>query len=289
MEVWGIMLKLAIAGILSALLVVSCSSSRGMKGSDASATLSPRKEIKVDPETSPENFVVKVRNVADFSYSNKNRFELFVNGKKVRPVNKIHNGTRNYIYRLTLQPGYYEVKGKYFWQGGWKEEKTNVKTKDMVRISPGERTMLELNIEKDRGILVDKDLRFSVRHESLSGNTQQVAKKEAPKAKTTQQRSAVQEPAVISEPVATTAQRSSSGKVKLQINTEPDNCDVILDDAMVGQSPLSIWVDPNTSYVVQLKHPNYRTLIRYIDEEKLKEKNKIILIERLEAVERSGL
>ena len=175
----------------------------------------------------------------------------------------------------------------------------------MVRIEPGERTLLELNLEKDRGVLLDKKLMFTVRRESISGGGQPFTQKTAPvktykPAITQSPRTVETKPEVISEPAVThtpardiertpASPARASAKVKLQINTEPDNCDVILDDQMVGQTPLSIWVDPNTSYVVQLKHPNHRTLIRYLDREKLISKDKIILIERLEPVDKSGL
>jgi hypothetical protein len=123
---------------------------------------------------------------------------------------------------------------------------------------------MDIDIPKDwRGMVTDDELYFHVAYEPFFED-------EAP------QQEAIQE--------VTQQQYTTGEKIQLQINTDPVYCDVIIDDQMVGQTPISIWVDNSISHVVQIKKDNYRTVMRLYDAEDLRTRDKLILIERLEPV-----
>jgi hypothetical protein len=250
--------------VILLLFFAGCASKKALIGTEVTTKLKPVKPLNTDVH-SPINLVVKASNIADFSHSNKNYFELYINKKLVQPNNKTDNATQNYTYNLQLQPGYYEVYGIYYWHGGWREEQTKVFATELVRIDPDMRTILEVKIPKDyRGIVTEKQLYFAYSTEPL-----------------------YRMDSFSSEPFANSPTQNNikSEKVKLQINADPENCDVIIDDEMVGQTPMTVWVDRNTSHVVQLSHPNYRTKMRLIDKEGLATRDKVIMLERLEPLE----
>ncbi len=307
-------------GALCAFLLLGCSSQRGLVGTSALKTVKPLKELDADVAGFPVNLVVRATNIADFSHSNKNRFELFVNDKLVRPRNNVHNGSRTYVYHLKLMPGYYKVEGVYHWHDGTRKVKTRVTTRELVPIEPRQRTVLNVAMEKDwRGILLNERPMFAVSFKPLEGSAAAVPVKNAapePETKNVAKLRGTKRPAAaaggdakttpaLPSPPADTgtvpATLSGTGtpagtvlprplppepqsrpKVQLQINTVPDNCDIIIDDEMVGQSPLSVWVSRDRSHVVQIKHPDYQTVIRFIDQEKLRTRDQMIVIERLQ-------
>jgi hypothetical protein len=255
------MYKLIIPALTLLLMIVGCSSKKGLVGNEVTSKVKPVKPIEAEAPESLINLVVKAGNIADLSTSNRNRFELYINSELINPKNKIDNSTANYVYQLQLVPGYYEVKGIYYWHDGWREERTKVRTHDLVKVEEFSRTVLEINIPKDwRGMVTEDDLIFNISQKSLYRQDQQ----------------GYPQPDVVQQQVET------GPKVKLQINTDPDNCDVILNDEMVGQTPITVWIDRNTSHVVQLKYPGYRTKMRLIDQEGLKTRDKLIMLERLE-------
>lgn len=257
------MIKAVVAGLVLLLFLAGCSSNKGLVGDEAINKVKPLKELEAQESTSA-NFIVRANNIADFSYSNKNRFELFLNKKLVRPQNEVDNATTTYNYEFRLQPGYYQVNGVYYWHDGWKERETKVNSKELVRVGYDRKTVLDVDIPKDwRGMVTDDELFFHVAYQSFFEEEQ--------------------EP--VSQEVAQNAQRQATGgKIRLQVNTDPDYCDVIIDDKMVGQTPISIWIDNSTSHVLQIKKENYRTVMRLLDEEDLRMQDKLIFIERLEPV-----
>lgn len=257
------MIKTLVAGLSLLLLLAGCGSNKGLVGDNATSKLKPMKELEVQEATSA-NLLINVNNIADFSYSNKNRFELFLNKKLIQPTNKIDNATPTYVYELRLQPGYYEVSGIYYWNDGWRERQTRVKSKELVRVGQDRRTVLDIDIPKDwRGMVTDDELFFNVAYKPFF-------EEEEPQQETPQE--------------VAQRQYTPGQKIQLQINTDPVYCDVIIDDQMVGQSPISIWVDNNTSHVVQIRKDNFRTITRLYDAEDLRTRDKLILIERLEPV-----
>lgn len=264
----------ALIGLVGLLFLVGCASRSSLVGDQTYHILKPVKELDIDQSLLPVNLVVRVHNVADMGRSYKNRFELRVNGRQIEPVTEVTNVQSDYEYHLKLQPGYYEVKGTYFGYGGWEEEQAEVRTRDLVRIEPTRRTVLNVTIRKNwDGTPVDDVMYFNVDHEPL-GRQPAVAEKPVPGP-------AAPEPA--SEPGKGRVFRQRP--VMLQINTDPERCDVIIDDQAAGQSPLSIWVNSGTSHVVQISHSGYKTVIRYLDAAKLRKREKITIIERLEKEE----
>ncbi len=256
------------------LVVAGCAGHKALVGEQTYYTLEPVKELDIDQALLPVNLIVRVHNVADMQKSYKNRFELKVNGKKIVPVTPVTNVQGEYEYHLKLKPGYYKVEGRYYASGGWEEEVAEAKTRDLVRIEPNRRTVLDLTIRKSwDGTPVDKVMYFNVSYEPLG---QEIAAPEKQAKAVTQ---AAKAPA---GEKGTKRSVLREQPVMLQINTDPEHCDVIVDDQNVGQSPLRVWVDSGTSHVIQVSHDGYKTAIRYLDSKKLRGKDKITIIERLE-------
>ncbi len=256
------MLKFYVVSMFMLLWLLGCGSNKGLISDEAASKIKPLKSVELPQSVMPDNLVLKIRNIADFASSYKNRFELYINGELVRPDNKVDNATSNYTYEMKLQPGYYEVKGFYYWYGGWKEERTTIRTQDLVSVYPDRRTLLDIEIPKDwRGVVTDRDLFFTVSHEPF-------VREESPVADASVTREAV--------PV------KNGKKIELQINTDPNSCDVIVDDKLLGQTPLRIWIDRESSHVLQIKRENYRSILRLLDYEELIRSEKLFILERLE-------
>jgi len=73
-----------------------------------------------------------------------------------------------------------------------------------------------------------------------------------------------------------------TGKIALQINTVPTHCAVIVDDKMVGQSPLTVYVDRFSDHVVQISRDGYAERIRLLDHHFFGNESTHILLEKLE-------
>ena len=247
-------------------LLAGCSTNKGMVTDKPTLVLKPSKQIEVEQSSLPVNLKVLVKNVADNFYSNKNYFRLYVSGKLIQPQNQINNTTKDYQYELQLEPGFYEVKGNYYWYDGWQENQTEVKTQQLVRVDENGQTELAVDIPKSsRGIVEAKQLFFNVNYKSSSESTE-IAQAEN-----------ITKPTVPAQNILAGRKRT-----KLQINTDPPNCDVYINDELIGKSPISWWVGITESHVVQVKHDNYRTGIRVVVPEEMVKEEKIIIIQRLE-------
>ena len=77
-------------------------------------------------------------------------------------------------------------------------------------------------------------------------------------------------------------QRENKTQIALQINTVPIHATVIVDDKVVGQSPLTIYVDRFTSHVVQIFREGYEEKVRFVDHHFFGEEMKYIMLEKLE-------
>jgi hypothetical protein len=246
-------------------LLAGCSANKGIVTDKPTLVLKPSKQIEVEQSSLPVNLKVLVKNVADNFYSNKNYFRLYVSGKLIQPQNQINNTTKDYQYDLQLEPGFYEVKGNYYWYDGWQENQTEVKTQQLVRVDENGQTELSVDIPKSsRGIVEAKQLFFNVNYKSSSELTE-IAQTDTTK------------PTVPAQNLLAGRKRT-----KLQINTDPPNCDVYIDDELIGKSPISWWVGINESHAVQVKHDNYRTGIRVVVPEEMVKEEKLIIIQRLE-------
>lgn len=252
-------------------LFTSCGPSRGLVGTDAASRIKPVQQITVEDSQMPVNLEVIVRNVADQAASNKNEFKLYINNKLIQPSNKVDNTTRNYFYTLKLQPGLYDVKGTYYWHDGWTDARTDIKTQELVQVDDRGRTILEKEIPKDwRGIVKGKNLLFDVNYESFEKKSETLISSEKPVLESS--KPDVKQVGVL------------ENKIKLQINTDPSNSDIYIDDQMIGQSPISWWVDESTSHVVQARYDNYRSAFRIVSPEEMFNQDKVIIIQRLEPI-----
>lgn len=245
------------------ILLIGCTSNKSMVTDKPTLVLKPAKQIEMEESLLPVNLKVLVKSVADNFYSNKNYFRLYVSGKLVLPQNQVNNTTKDYQYELQLEPGFYEVKGDYYWYDGWQENRTEVKTQQLVRVDEMGQTELTVDIPKSsRGIVEAKQMFFNVNYKSDSESTD-IAQ---------------------ADTIAKPAQNILAGRkrTKLQINTDPPNCDVYINDELIGKSPISWWVGIDESHAVQVKHDDYRTGIRVVVPEEMVKEEKLIIILRLE-------
>jgi len=279
-----------IAVLAGVLVVWGCASRSSLVSNQTYYELEPVKALDIDQSLLPVNLVVRVHNVADMGLSYKNRFELKVNGRLIAPVTEVSNVQSDYEYQLKLKPGYYEVKGTYFGAGGWSEERAEVRTRDLVRIEPGRRTILEAWIRKNwDGTPAEKVMFFDVSYQPITESGAGPGTGPAPGVRGERETAMASQPPVeVTVPTGVQLSRPGASAIlrnrpaMIQINTDPDHCDVIVDDQAVGQSPLQIWIDSSTSHVIQISRPGYRTAIRYLDASRLAGEEKITLIERLE-------
>ena len=92
------------------------------------------------------------------------------------------------------------------------------------------------------------------------------------------------DPVVHPQPVAEVEPARPAGEntIALQINTVPIHCQVIVDDKMVGQSPLTVYVDRFSDHVIQISRDGYAERIRLLDHHFLGNESTHILLEKLE-------
>ena len=262
--------------VILGLIIISCGNkSSGLAGIEAGAQLKPSKQMEIDLAEIPHNLEVIVKNVADNSNSNKNYFKLYVNKQQIQPQNVVDNTTSEYQYKLKLLPGFYDIKGVYYWNDGWKDLKTEIKTEELVRVDEKGLTRLEKEIPKDwRGVVQGKNLLFEASYtefdrgdegspaqfvtDSVSNQSQIVGNKRK--------------------------NNSGSKRIKFQINTDPVKCDVYINDELIGTSPISWWVDRSSVHVVQVRADGYRTGIRVIPPEEMQGEDKVVVILRLDAL-----
>lgn len=256
-----------------ALVLASCGNKgRGVVGVEATDKLKPQKEVEFDKADLPYNLEVFISNVADKTYSNKNYFRLYVNKQHIQPQNMVDNTSSNYEYRLKLLPGYYNIKGVYYWNDGWKDVKTEIKTEDLVRVDEKGITVLKKEIPKDwRGVVQGKNLRFEMSYTEIEEAKSASQQKFAMDSLSNQQN-------------VYRKGYTGSGRVKFQINTDPVKCDVYINDELIGSSPISWWVDRTTVHVVQVKAQGFRTGIRVVPPEAMRNDEKVVVIMRLDAL-----
>jgi hypothetical protein len=263
--------------IFLSVILASCGNKgRGVVGVEATDKLKPQKEVEFDKADLPYNLEVFITNVADNAYSNKNYFRLYVNKQLIQPQNTVNNTSGNYEYRLKLLPGYYNIKGVYFWNDGWKDVKTEIKTEDLVRVDEKGLTVLKKEIPKDwRGVVQGKNLRFEMSYTEFE------------LAETASQRPFAID-TLSNQQNVNRVGYTGTGRVKFQINTDPVKCDVYINDELIGSSPISWWVDRSTVHVVQVKAQGYRTGIRVVPPEEMRNDGKVVVIMRLDALPNYG-
>lgn len=235
----------------------------GCKGNvsidEAYNAIRPVKQLEL-PEQVEENFVVIIENVADEGSSYKNRIDLYINDYKINPDWLVSNVQNTYEYRMRMRPGYYELKAHYNAYIGWGEDKYEIKSEDLIRVQHDKRTVVTAEIvKKPNGEPVNKTMYFTAKLEDLK----------SPSAKETKQRPMPDQPKI-------------GEKIALQINTVPEHAQVIIDDKVVGQSPLRYDVTRHEDHIIQISAPGYKTTTKYIDRAKMGTQSVYHVIQELE-------
>lgn len=281
------MIKL-IRFLLSSLIIASfvllngCASSK-ITIDEAYKILKPVKQLEL-PEQVDNNLVIVLENVADEGSSYKNRIDLFINDKKVQPDWAVSNVEKTYTFKLKVKPGYYKVRADYYAYVGWGEDKFPIEIDDLVRVTHDARTIVKCNIAKEpNGEPVNKKMYFKI--ESKPFDFQQTktiqstisAKPNRPQVKRLRKR-----PIPVEEPQPPVKIRPKKNSVVLQINTIPEKTKIILDDKLVGQSPLRIVADRTTDHVLKLAASGYKTSIKYLDQAIFGDEEIIHIVQELE-------
>ncbi|MBN1480553.1 PEGA domain-containing protein [candidate division KSB1 bacterium] len=231
----------------------------GCKGNvsvdEAYNAIRPVKQLEL-PDQIEENFVVIIENVADEGTSYKNRVDLYINGHKINPDWLVSNVQNKYVYRMRMRPGYYELKAYYNAYVGWGEDKYEILSEELIRIQHDKRTVVTADIvKKPNGEPVNKKMYFTAKFEDF---TKETKKRQD------------------SEPV------EIDSFIDLQINTVPEHAQIIIDDKVVGQSPLRYKVTRNEDHIIQISAPGYRTKTKFIDHAKMGSQNIYHVIQELE-------
>ncbi len=121
----------------------------------------------VQKEQKP-NLIVKIDNVADTKNSYKNYVELYVNNFHIK-TDDLSNIKRKYNYQLTLQPGIYKVRAKYYASTGWKIKTFDIETREDVMIFPNKVAKLYISLKKNSwGGLTEGVAYFDVSYKALN-------------------------------------------------------------------------------------------------------------------------
>lgn len=166
---------LGITLILMMVGLIACAGHQRIKFDEAFLRIKPAAPLpEALAKKQPVNLYVQVENVADMRTSYKNHLDLFVNNFLIIPEQEITNITRDYIYRLSLQPGIYKVKALYYASTGWEEKSFKIVPRDeQVLVFPDKKAVLKVTLRKDSwGAPVDKVTYFDVSYEPIekSGN-----------------------------------------------------------------------------------------------------------------------
>ena len=259
--------------IIFSLALVGCASQMELQPDQTYFALKPTEALEESElATIPENLFVKVENVADMGTSYKNRLELYINGRLIKPEKEISNYQNTYTYRLKLQPGIYKIKALYLAYDGWKEKAYQIIPRETVKIKPNTKTILSAYIwKKWNGLPTQKVMLFEVKYEPLLGTSSSTMATKNKKTQVGQH-----------EPPPTTDKRELDDLIILQINTAPANANVIVDDKYMGQSPLKVYIDRNNSHIVQISYPGYKEVMKFLDSHQFGNKKVIHLMQKLE-------
>jgi hypothetical protein len=279
-------ISLLFLGLAFTIFFTSCGSGQ-LTVDEAYSVLRPVKQLEL-PDQVSENLVVSIANVADEGSSFKNHLDLYVNDKLIKPNWAVSNVENKYTYKLRLRPGYYEVKAYYYALVGWGEEKFPISTKEPVRITADQRTLLSCDITKEAGgIPVNRKMIFKMTTEPFEAAAQ------TPAQPAVQNTAPVvpDKPVEIAQPALQVTIKPPDPtpvverSIALQIKTVPENAEVILDDKFVGQSPLTLLVTREVDHVVQIAAPGYRNAVKYLDHSLFGEEQALHLYQTLEPIQ----
>ena len=248
--------SILISGIL---ILIGCKGSVSVD--EAYNAIRPVKQLEL-PDQVQDNLVVVIENVADEGSSYKNRVDLYINDRKIDPNWLVSNVQNRFIYKFRIRPGYYEIRAEYHAYIGWGEDSYKIESEELVRVQHDQRTIVTAEIvKKPNGEPVNKTMYFVASQEGFSGSSD----------------SGFETPAD-----RTPSQPQTGELITLQINTVPEHAQIIVDDKVVGQSPLKYDVSRNEDHIVQISAEGYRTKTRFIDRAKIGSKEKYHIIQELE-------
>lgn len=156
--------------IIMLLIIIGCAGHQRIKYDETFLRIKPAAPLpEAIAKKQPINLYVKIENVADERTSYKNHLDLFVNNFLIEPEHEITNITRDYSYRLSLQPGIYKIKAVYYASTGWEDKSFRILPRDsQVMIFPDKKLVLNVSLKKDSwGAPVDKTTYFQVAYEPI--------------------------------------------------------------------------------------------------------------------------
>lgn len=250
---------LSVVAIMGVLMLLGCKGK--VTVDEAYNAIRPVKQLEL-PDQIEENLVIIIDNVADEGSSYKNRLDLYINDYKISPDWLVSNVQNKYVYRLRMRPGYYKVKAYYHAYVGWGEDKYEILSQDLVRVQHDKRTIVEADIvKKPNGEPVNKTMYFDAEYQDFSQSTSLDSEPAAPQHSPLPQMGEM---------------------ITLQINTVPEHAQIIIDDKVVGQSPIRYQVNRNQDHIIQISAEGYRTKTKFVDHSKMADKSVFHIIQELE-------
>lgn len=161
---------LVITFILSLVAIFSCAGHQKIKFDETFLRIKPDAPLpEAIARKQPINLYVEINNVADARTSYKNHLDFYVNKFLIIPEQEITNVTRDYVYRLSLQPGIYKIKALYYASTGWEEKAFKIIPRDgQVMIFSDKQAVLKVTLRKDSwGAPVDKVTHFDISYEPI--------------------------------------------------------------------------------------------------------------------------
>ncbi len=255
--------------ILFSILIASVFLLFGCKGSisidETYNAIRPVKQLEL-PDQIDDNFVVVIKNVADEGSSYKNRVDLYINDHKINPDWLVSNVQNTYVYKMRVRPGYYKIKAYYYAYIGWGEDKYEIVSDELIRVQHDKRTVVSVNIvKKPNGEPVNKKMYFKTHLEDFDATPARRQSRLEPK---------YTRPGKTAPPIGNT--------IALQINTAPEHAEIIIDDKVVGESPLRYDVDRTVDHIIQISANGYKTKTKFLDRSKFGNKQVYHVIQELE-------
>ncbi len=246
--------------IIGTMCIVSVLFLFGCKGQvsvdEAYNAIRPVKQLEL-PDQVVDNLVIIIENVADESSSYKNTLDLYINDHKINPDWLVSNVQNEYVYKMRMRPGYYEIKAFYNAYVGWGEDKYQIVSEDLIRVQHDKRTVVRADIvKKPNGEPVNRTMYFSAKLEDLDAKS--------------------------SFSKSTPSSTAVGDMITLQINTVPEHAQIIVDDKVVGQSPLRYDVSRSDDHIVQISAEGYRTKTKFIDRTKMGTRDVYHVVQELE-------
>jgi len=151
------------------MLMAGCAGTKKININDAYLSVKPVAPLPqyITKKQAP-NLVIKINNVANLNNSYKNRVDFYINNFLIKPDEEITNVKKNYLYKVRLQPGIFEVRAKYYASTGWEEKTFKITTKEKIMVFPDKKAVLTINLKKNSwGGLKEKISYFDVSYDKI--------------------------------------------------------------------------------------------------------------------------